>query len=319
MAYCRILPGGEDGAMKDERPVFRFAPSPNGALHLGHAYSALFTAAAAKRFGGRFLLRIEDTDKGRCRSDYVAAIYADLAWLGLQWEQPVRRQSLHLADYAGALEKLRALGLIYPCFASRKAIADAAAEAGTPAQRDPDGVLLYPGLFRGADPACTAARMTAGEPYALRLDMQKALTFASRKYGAALWYESFAKTGQRQRVDAHPERWGDVVLSGKDSPASYHLAVVTDDTLQGVTHVTRGMDLLAATDVHRLLQVLLGLPAPLYFHHRLILDASGRKLAKSHRDKSLHSLRAEGLSAEEVKRRLGFTAGGDFLQPPAFA
>jgi glutamyl-Q tRNA(Asp) synthetase len=289
--------------------VLRFAPSPNGELHLGHAYSALFTQAMAQRLGGRFLLRIENTDLTRYRPEFEAGILEDLAWLGIAWEEPVRRQSDHLGDYAATLDELRALGLLYPCFASRKEIAEAADRAEPPLGRDPDGSPLYPGLYRDADPAEVAQRIAAGESYAVRLDMKKALALALRRNGGPLSFESFDEDGKRSRVEVYPARWGDVVLSGKDRPATYHLAVVTDDALQGVTHVTRGMDLYAATDVHRLLQVLLGLPAPLYCHHRLIVDPAGRKLAKSHRDKSLRALRAEGMTAADLKRQLGFDRG----------
>jgi glutamyl-Q tRNA(Asp) synthetase len=291
--------------MTDPRPVFRFAPSPTGELHLGHAYSALFTQDMARRFAGRLLLRIEDTDQTRCRIAYEQGFYEDLAWLGIEWEQPVRRQSEHLADYAAVLERLKALGLAYPCFASRKEIAEAAA-MGSEIPRDPDGSPLYPGLYRNADPKMAEARIAAGEPHALRLDMEKALARALDIAGGTLTFDSFDETGHVRRVIAHPERWGDVLLASRDRPASYHLAVVTDDAAQDVTHVTRGADLLAATDVHRLLQTLLGFPAPFYCHHRLVLDASGRKLAKSDGDKSLGTLRADGMSAAALRRQLGF-------------
>jgi glutamyl-Q tRNA(Asp) synthetase len=325
--------------MTDARPVFRFAPSPNGELHLGHAFSALFTWEMARRFGGRFLLRIEDTDLARCREEFIAKIYEDLAWLGIEWEEPVRRQSKHFADHAAGLEKLRGLGLLYPCFASRKEVIEAAEQAEPPLGHDPDGAPLYPGLWRGAGEAEAAARIATGEAYALRLDMAKALALVHRSKrrrqpellksmhkqeasasahersecvsalavalnGGPIFFDSFDADGRRERIAARPERWGDVVLAGKDRPITYHLAVVIDDALQGVTHVTRGADLLAATDIHRLLQILLGLPAPLYCHHRLVLDETGRKLAKSHRDKSLRSLRAEGVSAAAIRDRL---------------
>lgn len=290
--------------MTDARPVFRFAPSPNGELHLGHAFSALFTWEMARRFGGRFLLRIEDTDLTRCRQEFIGKIYEDLAWLGIAWEEPVRRQSEHSTDHAAALETLRGLGLLYPCFASRKAIIEAAGQTEPPLGRDPDGAPLYPGLWRGADEAEAAARIAAGAPYALRLDMAKALPLGVARNGGPIFFDSFDADDGRERIAARPERWGDVVLSGKDRPIAYHLAVAADDALQGVTHITRGADLLAATDIHRLLQILLGLSAPLYCHHRLVLDETGRKLAKSHRDKSLRSLRAEGVSAAAIRERL---------------
>jgi glutamyl-Q tRNA(Asp) synthetase len=299
--------------MTDTRPILRFAPSPTGALHLGHAYSALFTEAMAFRLGGRFLLRIEDTDQTRCRSEFETAIYEDLAWLGIRWEEPVRRQSDHLADYEITLARLRGLGVIYPCFASRKDIAEAAAKLGAGGPRDPDGTPLYPGLYRGADPIAMAARIEAGEPHAWRLDMEKALGLATQTNPRGISYGCFDETGRVSHAPADPARWGDVLLASRDRPASYHLAVVVDDAIQGVTHITRGTDLLAATDVHRLLQILLELPAPLYRHHRLILDPSGRKLSKTHRDKSLRSLRAEGVTADQIRRQLGFDNGDETL------
>jgi len=288
--------------MTDLRPVLRFAPSPTGYLHIGHAFSALFTARMAERLEGRFLLRIEDTDATRCRPEFEAAIYEDLAWVGLAWEEPARRQSDHLADYAAALDALRGMGVAFPCFASRKEIAEAAERLGPDWPRDPDGAPLYPGIWRDADPSAAAARIAAGEPYAMRLDNTKARARANVR----LSYVCFDEAGQTREVMAHPERWGDILLASRDRPASYHLAVVVDDALQGITHVTRGADLEAATDIHRLLQALLGLPAPLYCHHRLIFDPFGRKLAKSARDKSLRSLRAEGVTAADIRRQLGF-------------
>lgn len=279
--------------IKNSQPVLRFAPSPNGELHLGHAYSALFTADMARRLGGRFLLRIEDIDPGRCRPEYQAQIYGDLAWLGLTWETPVRRQSEHFADYRAALDKLDVEGLIYPCFATRREIAMAAGD-----KVDPDGAPLYPGLWRGADKAEVRRRIAEGEPYALRLDMTCALEAADRTSPQPLMWSAFDFCDGVCAVSpkrAAPERWGDAVLARKDAPTSYHLSVVVDDALQGVTHVTRGADLLAATDLHALLQRLLGLPAPLYAHHELI-TLGGRKLAKSAGDRSLRSLREAGVT-----------------------
>jgi glutamyl-Q tRNA(Asp) synthetase len=293
--------------MHDLRPVFRFAPSPNGHLHLGHAYSALFGQEMARRAGGRFLLRIEDIDLERSRPEFEAAIYEDLTWLGIEWETPVRRQSEHMQDYATAVQQLQALGIVYPCFDSRKEIAAAVASTGEAAPRDPDGAYIYPGLCRDIPRATAAARVAAGEAYALRLDMKKAMALALAKLGGLLCFGSFETDFSAETLGATPERWGDVVLSRKERPATYHIAVVTDDALQGVTHVTRGMDLFAATDIHRLLQVLLDLPEPLYCHHRLILDPNGRKLAKSHQDKALRSLRAEGATPETIKDMVGFS------------
>lgn len=293
--------------MPDLRPVFRFAPSPNGHLHLGHAYSALFGQEMARRAAGRYLLRIEDTDLERSRPEFEAAIYEDLAWLGVEWEIPVRRQSEHLPDYAGALRQLQALDVVYPSFASRKEIAAAIEAAGGTAPRDPDGAYLYPGICRDMAPGIAALRIAAGEPYALRLNMNKAVALTHRKLGGPLHFRSFDADFRETDRETAPECWGDVILARKDTPAAYHIAVVVDDALQGVTHVTRGMDLFAATDIHRLLQTLLDLPEPLYCHHRLILDPNGRKLSKSYRDKSLRSLRADGATPETIKDMVGFS------------
>jgi glutamyl-Q tRNA(Asp) synthetase len=284
----------------ERTPVFRFAPSPNGELHMGHAYSALFTSTAARAAGGRFLVRIEDIDGTRCRPEFEALICQDLAWLGLDWERPTRRQSEHFADYRKALAQLEVLGIIYPCFATRKDIAEAAARASAPAA-DPDGAPLYPGLFRDIPVAEAEARKAAGQPYALRLHMKKALSAARDKLaGAALTFREGDAEGREEVHPGQPERWGDVVLARKDTPASYHLAVVVDDALQNVTHVTRGRDLFAATGLNRLLQVLLDLPEPVYRHHCLITDERGRKLSKSHRDTSLYSLRLAGKSPADI-------------------
>ncbi|MCZ7659936.1 MAG: tRNA glutamyl-Q(34) synthetase GluQRS [Xanthobacteraceae bacterium] len=280
--------------------VFRFAPSPNGHLHLGHALSALLNHEMARASGGRLILRIEDIDATRCRPEYEAAILEDLAWLGLAWEEPVRRQSEHLDDYRAALARLERQGLVYPGFESRAEIARlvAAREAAGPWPRDPDGAPLYPGAARELAPEVRARRLAAGEPYALRLDMAAALA----RVGPLAWEETGLQAG---RVAAAPEAWGDVVLARKETPTSYHLAVVVDDALQGVSHVVRGEDLFWSTSVHRLLQALLGLPAPVYHHHRLIRDADGRKLAKSTRATALRELRAQGLTPEDVRRMVG--------------
>lgn len=280
-------------------PVFRFAPSPNGYLHLGHALSALLNAEAARAAGGRLLLRIEDIDVTRCRPEFEAAIYEDLAWLGVTWEQPVRRQSEHFADYGAALGQLDTMGLVYPSFESRAEIA-ALVAAREPWPRDPDGAPLYPGAAKSMPADERARRIAAGEPYALRLDMQKALAQVT---GALTWSES--GDGATGVIAADPAAWGDVVLARKDAPASYHLAVVVDDALQGVTDIVRGLDLFHATSVHRLLQTLLGLPAPRYRHHRLLLDAGGRKLSKSTAATALRELRAQGLTPSDIRRRVG--------------
>jgi glutamyl-Q tRNA(Asp) synthetase len=284
-------------------PVFRFAPSPNGHLHLGHALSALLNADMARAENGRLLLRIEDIDAARCRPEFEAAFYEDLAWLGLAWEKPVRRQSEHLDQYRSALRKLEAMGLIYPSFESRAEIARlvAARDAGGSWPRDPEGMALYPGDAKSLGPDERTRRM-ADEPYALRLDMEAAIA----RTGMLSWMETGAgPDGERGVVMARPRAWGDVVLARKDTPTSYHLSVVIDDALQGVTHVVRGADLFWSTSVHRLLQVLLGLAAPTYHHHRLILDETSKKLAKSTRATALRELRAQGVSAAEVRRMVG--------------
>lgn len=285
--------------------VFRFAPSPNGALHLGHAFSALVTDEMALACSGRFLLRIEDIDVARCRPAFEAQILDDLAWLGLSWEEPVRRQSEHFDTYREALETLEAQGLLYPCFATRKEIADHVAAARKPHAVDPDGAPLYPGFHRNLSAEEARARKEAGEPFALRLDMARALEAAQAKTGRPLAFTELDADGTPHSIAAEPARWGDAVIARKDVPASYHLAVVVDDALQGVTHVTRGRDLYASTDIHRLLQVLLGLPAPLYHHHRLILGADGLKLSKRHGDRSLAALRAEGLTPADIRALAG--------------
>lgn len=298
-------------------PVFRFAPSPNGELHLGHAWSALVTWEAALAAGGRFLLRIEDIDITRCRSEYEAQILDDLAWLGLEWEEPVRRQSEHFDVYARALEKLQEMELLYPCFATRKEIADAVVAAGKPHPVDPEGAPLYPGVCKGVSKAEIEARKAADEPFALRLDMDRALGAAASRSGTrTLTFTETDADGEGCRVvTVDPARWGDAVIARKDVPASYHLAVVVDDAFQGVTHVTRGRDLYAATDLQRLLQVLLGLPEPLYHHHRLITDSSGRKLSKSHKDLSLATLRKKGVTRAGVRRLT--TVGQDETAGPS--
>lgn len=281
---------------KSEQKIFRFAPSPNGYLHLGHAYSALLNFDLARRAGGRFLLRIEDIDLTRRRPEFEAAIYEDLAWLGLDWEQPVRRQSEHFADYAAALEKLDALGVLYPCTCSRADIARATG-ARSDWPRDFDGAPIYPGTCREKARPCESLGAN------FRLDMGKAAALVG---GEVKWRELGAGEGAGEIV-ASPAPWGDIVLARKDIAASYHLAVVVDDALQGVSDVVRGRDLLEATRIHRLLQQLLSLPSPAYLHHDLVLDDSGRKLAKSRASKPLRALRAEGAHPEDVRTMLGLT------------
>jgi glutamyl-Q tRNA(Asp) synthetase len=288
-------------------PVFRFAPSPNGYLHLGHAYSALLNFDSARQAGGRFLLRIEDIDLARCKPEFETAIYEDLAWLGIAWEEPVRRQSQHLAQYRDALERLAAQGLIYPSFESRTEIAKLVAQreagaASTPWPRDPDGAPLYPGTAKLLAPGERAGLLESGAPYALRLDMAAARARA----GDLDWTErGEGPDGETGALAARPEGWGDVILARKETPTSYHLSVVIDDALQGVTEVVRGQDLFWSTSVHRLLQELLGLREPAYRHHRLILDGAGQKLSKSTAATGLRELRASGVSPADVRRLVG--------------
>jgi glutamyl-Q tRNA(Asp) synthetase len=285
-------------------PVFRFAPSPNGYLHLGHAYSALLNFDLARQAGGRFLLRIEDIDPARCRPEFEAAVYEDLAWLGIAWETPVRRQSEHLSDYRDAVEKLSAQGLVYPSFESRAEIAKLVAEreALAPWPRDPDGAPLYPGAAKSLSADTRARLLESGAPYALRLDMAAACARA----GDLGWIErGEGPDGETGAVSARPEAWGDVILARKETPTSYHLSVVIDDALQGVMEVVRGEDLFWSTSVHRLLQQLLDLPEPAYRHHRLILDAEGRKLSKSTEATGLRELRAAGATPAEIRRLVG--------------
>jgi glutamyl-Q tRNA(Asp) synthetase len=285
-------------------PVYRFAPSPNGYLHLGHAYSALLNFDLARRAGGRFLLRIEDIDPARCRPEFETAVYEDLAWLGIAWETPVRRQSEHLADYRDAVEKLSAQGLVYPSFESRAEIARLVAEreAHAPWPRDPDGAPLYPGAAKSLSPDARARWLESGAPYALRLDMAAACARA----GDLGWIErGQGPAGETGAVAARPEAWGDVILARKETPTSYHLSVVIDDALQGVTEVVRGEDLFWSTSVHRLLQRLLGLSQPVYRHHRLVLDGAGRKLSKSTEATGLRELRAGGATPADIRRMAG--------------
>jgi glutamyl-Q tRNA(Asp) synthetase len=285
-------------------PVFRFAPSPNGYLHLGHAYSALLNFDLARQAGGRFLLRIEDIDATRCRPEFEAAIHEDLHWLGLSWETPVRRQSEHFAAYREAVEKLSGRGLIYPAFESRAEIARLVAERETGAAwpRDPDGAPLYPGAAKLLSGEARRQLIAQGAPYALRLDMAAALAQAP----ALDWVEQGeGPEGETGTVTARPESWGDVILARKETPTSYHLSVVIDDALQGVTDVVRGQDLFWSTSVHRLLQSLLGIPQPAYRHHRLVRDGTGQKLSKSTSSTALRALRAAGVAPADIRRLVG--------------
>jgi len=279
-------------------PVLRFAPSPNGYLHLGHAYSALFTDFWARRLGGEFLLRLEDTDITRCKPEFADAIYEDLHWLGLSWPEPVRVQSTRFPIYAAQADRLRLRGLLYPCICSRSEVAEYA--VGT----DPDGAPIYGGtcLHRSAA-EIEAFAAAGGEPVQYRLHSQEAMALTGPL--------SFTVAGptplDRPQIRyARPELWGDFVVQRKGTPTSYHLSVVIDDADQGVTHVTRGRDMEAATDIHVLLQMLLGLPQPIYTFHKLIVGADGRKLSKSKGSPSLRDLRGAGRSAESVRSELGF-------------
>ncbi|MBR2690181.1 MAG: tRNA glutamyl-Q(34) synthetase GluQRS [Aquamicrobium sp.] len=286
--------------------TFRFAPSPNGDLHLGHAYSALLNQQLANGNQARLLLRIEDIDTTRCTPEFEAAIYRDLEWLGLSWQEPVRRQSEHFGEYRAALERLIAEDLVYPAFMSRgdiRAFISDRERRGRDWPRDPDGAPLYPAVDKALSRKERSARIAEGMPFAWRLDVAAALS----RVGTDLsWAEfentSLSKTGH---VQAQPQDWGDIVLARRDIPTSYHLSVVLDDALQGITHVVRGMDLFQATAVQRLLQELLGLPQPVYFHHRLILGPDGRKLSKSLKDTGLATLRAAGAAPEDIRHMVG--------------
>ncbi len=273
--------------------VTRFAPSPTGRLHIGHAYSALFAYNKAKENGGRFILRIEDIDAGRCRPEFVAGIAEDLRWLGLSWEEPMRKQSEHMDDYRAALDTLAGAGLLYPCFCSRRDIQEEIARAPS-APHGPEGAL-YPGTCRSLSAPERQDRMEKGDAYALRLDVAAALA----RLDAPLVWEDLAKG----RQEAHPEILGDVVLARKDTPASYHLCVTLDDHLQGITHVTRGEDLFHATHLHRLLQHLLGLNVPVWHHHPLLLDEEGKRFAKRNHAVTLKSLRDAGSLPEDIISR----------------
>jgi len=273
--------------------ISRFAPSPTGRLHLGHAFSALCAHDLARTRGGRFLLRIEDIDRARCRPEHVAGIYEDLRWLGLGWDGEPVFQSARLPLYQAALDRLKAAALVYPCFCTRAQIAaEIAASAAAP--HGPDGPL-YPGTCRGLDPGERAARIAAGEPHAWRLDIASAAVAA----GPLAWEDATAGI-----VKAEPAIHGDVVLARKDTPTSYHLAVTVDDAAQAVTDVARGQDLFAATHVHRLLQALLGLPTPRYHHHRLLTAANGERLSKRAGSPTLAAMRAEGVDATTILQRL---------------
>jgi glutamyl-Q tRNA(Asp) synthetase len=286
-----------------QKPVFRFAPSPNGPLHLGHALSAFINQDMADAAGGRLLLRMEDIDLTRCTPDFENGIYRDMEWLEIRWEKSVRRQSEHFGEYQAALQQLIERGLLYPSFMTRgevKAEVSAFEAIGGRWPRDPDGSPHYPEHDRGLTEAERRERLGTGARHAWRLDMRRALEATGTRLE---WTET--RDGETGVIRADPASWGDVILSRSDAPSSYHLSVVLDDALQGVTHVVRGMDLFHATSVHRLLQVLLGLPEPVYHHHRLVIDATGRKLSKSEGDTGLAELRAKGLSPSGIRQLVG--------------
>jgi glutamyl-Q tRNA(Asp) synthetase len=294
--------------------VFRFAPSPNGYLHLGHALSALINFDMARGASGQFLLRIENIDRARCRPQFEQAIYEDLEWLGLTWKEPVRRQSAHFDAYRAALARLDAFGLLYASFESRGEIARmvAARDAQGSWPRDPDGVPLYPGNAHFLSVKEREARVQSGAPYTLRLDMKAALARA----GPLNFTETGAgPSGETGALVAQPQVWGDIVLARKEMPTSYHLSVVIDDAAQGVTHVVRGRDLFFATSVHCLLQQLLDLPQPIYHHHRLILDEHGQKLSKSTQATSLRALRQKGATPADIRAKIGLALSEE-ISPP---
>ncbi|WP_269931163.1 tRNA glutamyl-Q(34) synthetase GluQRS [Aminobacter sp. HY435] len=287
-------------------PVFRFAPSPNGELHLGHALSALTNQRMADGCGGRLLLRIEDIDLTRCTLEFEAAILRDLTWLGMRWEEPVRRQSEHFGAYAEALDRLRREDLVYPAFMSRGEIRAAIVEHEAGGQhwpRDPDGAPLYPGNDRRLSMRQRSERIDAATPFAWRLDTAAALSRLKSRIGWREWADETMSASEA--IFADPLEWGDVIIARREIPTSYHLSVVVDDALQGVSHVVRGRDLYFATSLQRLLQDALGLPQPTYFHHRLVLGPDGRKLSKSLRDTGLDALRQAGETPQSVRSKLG--------------
>jgi glutamyl-Q tRNA(Asp) synthetase len=287
--------------------TFRFAPSPNGELHLGHAYSALLNQKLAKATGGRLLLRIEDIDTTRCTPEFEAGIFRDLKWLGLGWEEPVRRQSEHFADYQAALDRLIREELVYPAFMSRGQIRAFIADGeqrGRDWPRDPDGVPLYPAADKALPTRERNRRIAENAPFAWRLDVDAAMA----RIGTELSWVEFSdeRLSATHTVEARPQDWGDVIVARRDIPTSYHLVVVVDDALQDISHVVRGQDLYSATGVQRLLQAVLGLPQPSYFHHRLILGPDGRKLSKSLGDTGLAALREAGALPDDIRRLIGF-------------
>jgi len=285
----------------------RFAPSPTGRLHLGHAYSAILAHDAAWARGGVFLLRIEDIDRGRCRPEFEAGILEDLAWLGLSWPEPVRRQSDHLSDYAAALETLRELGVVYRCFLTRREIMEQAMSAPHGAGEGPDGVI-YTGPAARMSEDEEQARLARGEAFAWRLSIRYSQDLLGEEFARLVFVERAIGSNAEQIVTARPQSLGDVILARKDTPTSYNLSVVHDDALQGVTHIIRGEDLRASTHIHVLLQRLLGLPHPVYAHHPLIVGPDGKRYAKRDGAVTLAALREAGLSPADIRARIGLTA-----------
>lgn len=289
------------------RFVTRFAPSPTGRLHLGHAYSAILAHDMARAQGGDFLLRIEDIDQGRCRSEFEAGIGEDLSWLGLAWPKPVRRQSDHMSDYAEALARLRALGVVYRCFLTRREIMEQAMSAPHGAGEGPDGII-YRGPVQPMSADEEEMRIARGDQFAWRLSIRYSQDLLGEEFARLGFVERAFGSNAERAMTARPQSLGDVVLARKDAPASYHLSVVHDDALQGVSHVIRGEDLRASTHVHVLLQRLLGLPTPVYMHHRLITGPDGKRYAKRDGAVTLAALRASGLSPADIRARIGLPA-----------
>jgi len=283
-----------DSEIQNASFVTRFAPSPSGRLHKGHAYSALLAYRAAEQAGGRFLLRIEDIDTARCKPEYTDGIFEDLAWLGLKWEMPVRVQSLHFNDYTAALNQLKATGVLYPCFCTRKDIQEEIARSKR-APHGPNGPA-YPRLCHGKSIDEQQSLVASGKAHAWRLDLPKALKLIP---DPLVWHDAL-----KGDIAATPDELGDIILARKDTPTSYHLSVVVDDALQGITHVVRGQDLYHATHIHIVLQRLLGLPTPSYHHHPLLLDAKGERFAKRNKSETLQAIRASSISAEMLKEEL---------------
>jgi len=289
------------------RFVTRFAPSPTGRLHLGHAYSAVLAHDMARAQGGDFLLRIEDIDQGRCRPEFETGILEDLDWLGLAWPKPFRCQSDHMSDYAQALARLRALGVVYRCFLTRREIMEQAMSAPHGAGEGPDGII-----YRGPNQPMSAdeeeMRIARGDQFAWRLSIRYSQDLLGEEFARLGFVERAFGSNAEHAMTARPESLGDVVLARKDTPTSYHLAVVHDDALQGVSHVIRGDDLRASTHIHVLLQRLLGLPTPVYMHHKLITGPDGKRYAKRDGSVTLAALRASGLSPADIRARIGLPA-----------